>query len=138
MKESIMVNWLGDLSFKAEIDGHSIIIDAKAEVGGKNRGPRPKPLMMVALAGCTGMDVASLLKKMRVTMERFNIRIDGELTEDHPKYYNAMHIVYEFKGKDLPLDKLKKAIELSQEKYCGVSASYKKVMKLSYEIRIID
>ena len=138
MKESIMVNWLGDLSFETEIDGHNIILDAKADVGGKNRGPRPKPLMMVALAGCTGMDVAALLKKMRVEVDGFNVRIDGELTEDHPKHFIAMHIVYEFKGKDLPLDKLKRAIELSQERYCGVSASYKKAMKLSYEIKITD
>jgi putative redox protein len=138
MKESINVNWLGDLSFEAEINGHSIILDAKTEAGGRNRGPRPKPLMMVALAGCTGMDVASLLKKMRIEVESFIVRVEGELTEEHPKHFTAMHTIYEFKGKDLPLDKLKKAVELSQETYCGVSASYRKAMKLSYEIKITD
>jgi len=138
MKESINVNWLGDLSFEAEVDGHSIVMDSKADVEGKNRGPRPKPLMMVALAGCTGMDVASLLKKMRVEIESFNVRVEGELTEEHPKHYVSMHIVYEFKGKALPLDKLKRAVELSQETYCGVIATYKEVMKLSYEIKITD
>jgi putative redox protein len=138
MKESINVNWLGDLSFEAEINGHSIILDAKTEAGGKNRGPRPKPLMMVALAGCTGMDVASLLKKMRIEVESFIVRVEGELTEEHPKHFIAMHTIYEFKGKDLPLDKLKRAVELSQETYCGVNASYRKAMKLSYEIKITD
>src|SRR4030042_4054175 len=105
MKESIIVNWLDDLSFETEVDGHSIIMDAKAEAGGKSKGPRPKPLMMVALAGCTGMDVASLLKKMRVGVESFNVRVEGELTEEHPKHFIAMHIIYEFKGKNLPMDK---------------------------------
>ncbi len=138
MKESINVNWLGDLSFEAEVNGHSIILDAKTEAGGRDKGPRPKPLMMVALAGCTGMDVASLLKKMRIEVESFRVTVEGELTEEHPKHFIAMHTIYEFRGKDLPLDKLKRAVELSQETYCGVNASYRKAMKLSYEIKVTD
>ncbi|MBN2273183.1 MAG: OsmC family protein [Bacteroidales bacterium] len=138
MKDSINVNWLGNLTFEAKVDGHSFIIDANEAVGGKDKGPSPKPLMMVSLAGCTGMDVASLLKKMRVDFESFNVKVEGELTEEHPKHFVAMHTVYEFKGKDLPLDKLKKAIELSQDRYCGVSAVYRKTMKISYEIKITE
>ena len=134
MKDSIHANWKGDLSFEAEVDGHRIMMDARPEAGGKGRGPRPKPLMMVSLAGCTGMDVASLLKKMRVEVESFTVRVEGELTETHPKHFTAMHVIYEFKGKDLPMDKLKRAVELSQENYCGVSATYKKAMALTYEI----
>jgi len=113
-------------------------LDANPEVGGKDLGPRPKPLMMVALAGCTAMDVVSILKKMRVNIEGFNVRVEGELTEQHPKHFDSMHIIYEFKGKDLPVDKIKKAIEMSQETYCGVSASYRKAMQLSYEIKILN
>jgi putative redox protein len=93
--------------------------------------------MAVALAGCTGMDVVSVLKKMRVDYERFTVRVEGELTEEHPKHYISMHIIYEFKGNDLPLDKLQKAIDLSQERYCGVSASYRKAMKLTHEIKLL-
>jgi len=137
MKESINLKWLDKMAFETEIDGHKIKVDAKEEVGGTGRGPRPKPLMMVALAGCTAMDVISILNKMRVDVEKFNVIVEGDLTEEHPKHYTAMHLIYEFKGNDLPMDKLEKAIRLSQENYCGVSASYKKAMKLTHEIRIL-
>jgi putative redox protein len=138
MKDSANVKWVKDLAFEAEVDGFRIQIDSKAETGSLKYGPRPKPLMMVALAGCTGMDVASLLKKMRIEVESFVVRVDGELTDEHPKHFTAMHLIYEFRGKDLPLDKIKRAVELSQDTYCGVSASYRKAMKLSYEIKIAD
>jgi putative redox protein len=138
MKESINVDWKGGMAFEADVDGYKVVVDSKEEHGGSGLGPRPKPMMMVALAGCTGMDVVSILKKMRVEYEHFSVRIEGELTEEHPKYYTHMHIVYEFKGKDLPLDKLQKAIDLSQERYCGVSASYRKAMEITHEIKILD
>lgn len=123
MKEAIQVKWAGNMAFEANVDGYAIMMDAKEDHGGMNRGPRPKPLMMVALAGCTSMDVVSILNKMKVELEYFNIVVEGELTEEHPKRYTSMHLIYEFKGKELPPDKLKRAIELSQEKYCGVSAT---------------
>ena len=137
-KEQIKVNWLEKMAFKAEINGHEIMLDASDKVGGENRGPRPKPLMMVALAGCTGMDVVSILKKMRVELEGFNVTINGDITEEHPKQFSKMHVIYEFKGKDLPKEKLEKAIKLSEERYCGVSASYKKAFGITSEIKIID
>ena len=137
MEQTINLNWSGGMSFQTEVDGHKITVDAKEEFGGENNGPRPKPLMMVALAGCTGMDVISILKKMRVEPAYFNVRIDGNITEEHPKHFSSMKIIYEFKGEDLPMDKLEKAVELSQERYCGVSANYIKAMELSYEIVIL-
>ena len=94
--------------------------------------------MMASLAGCTGMDVASILKKMRVDVDDFNIIVEGEITEEHPKHFTSMHIIYEFKGKNLPLDKIEKAVKLSQDTYCGVSASYRKAMELTYEIKLIE
>jgi putative redox protein len=137
MKESVRVDWKEGMAFEANVDGHKIIIDAKEEHGGSDLGPRPKPLMMVALGGCTGMDIVSLLKKMRVDYESLSIRVEGDLTEEHPKYFIHMHIFYEFKGNNLPIDKIQKAIDLSQERYCGVSASYRKAMKITYEINIL-
>jgi len=136
MKESININWKKDMAFQAEVDGFSIMLDTRSEDGKPGKGPRPKPLMMVALAGCTGMDVVSILKKMRVEPDDLNIRVEGDLTEEHPKHYFTMHVIYEFKGKNLPLDKLEKAVSLSVEKYCGVLASYKKAMEVSHEIVI--
>lgn len=137
-KEQIRINWLEKMAFEAEINGHKIMLDAAEPVGGENRGPRPKPLMMVALAGCTGMDVISILNKMRVEVTDFNVLVEGDLTEEHPKQFSQMHLVYEFKGKDLPMDKLEKAVNLSQEKYCGVSAMYKKAFGITSEIRITE
>jgi putative redox protein len=137
MKDSVNLKWMNNLAFEVAIDGHKIIVDAKPDVGGSDRGPRPKPLMMVALAGCTGIDVASLLKKMRIDIDEFNVKVEGDITEEHPKHFTGMHIIYEFKGKDLPPDKLKRAVELSQDRYCGVTETYRKAMKLTYEIKII-
>ncbi len=138
MKESINVNWSGGMSFSSEIDGHKISVDAKPEFGGQDKGPRPKPLMMLALAGCTGMDVISILEKMRVKVDDFNVKIDGELTEEHPKHFSKMHIIYEFKGNDLVMDKLEKAVNLSQERYCGVSFNYRNAFEVTHEIVIVD
>jgi putative redox protein len=138
MKDSIIVNWEKGMAFEANVDGFKIKLDSKDEQGSKKTGPTPKPLMMVALAGCTGMDVVSILEKMRVELKDFTVKVEGDLTEDHPKHFIKMHIIYTFTGKDLPYDKLKKAVELSQERYCGVVASYRKAFDVSYEIKIIE
>jgi putative redox protein len=137
MIHETILKWTGNMAFDTELDGHKLIIDADESAGGHNLGIRPKKLMLTALAGCTGMDVVLLLKKMRIEPEIFNVRVDGSVTEEHPKQYESMHIIYEFKGENLPEDKLIKAIELSQEKYCGVSALYKKAIKITYEIRML-
>ena len=84
------------------------------------------------------MDVVAMLKKMRVNIDGLNVIVEGDLTEDYPKHFFKMHVIYEFKGKDLPLDKLQKVIDLSSEKYCGVSAVYRKAMELTSEIRILE
>ncbi|MBN1790131.1 MAG: OsmC family protein [Bacteroidales bacterium] len=136
MKDAINVKWTGDMAFEAVVDEHRIVMDAKPEVGGKNSGPRPKPLLMVSLAGCTGMDVISILRKMKVEVTGFYMRVIAELTEDHPKRYTAIKLIYEFSGINLPADKLQRAVELSQEKYCGVSATLKDSCEISYEIKI--
>ncbi|WP_319500299.1 OsmC family protein [uncultured Draconibacterium sp.] len=138
MKHIVDMAWTDKLAFETDMDGHKVVIDATEEVGGSDLGPRPKKLMLTALAGCTGIDVVMILKKMKVVPEAFNVIVEGELTEEHPKYYNKMTIVYQFKGKDLPMDKLEKAVKLSEEKYCGVSAVYRQAMEMKTEIRIVE
>lgn len=138
MKDSVSISWLKDMSFEAEVNGHKLYLDASSEHGGKNLGPRPKPLLLVALAGCTGMDVVSILKKMRVEFDSFDVRVGGNLTEEHPKRYSEMKLVYLFKGKNIPRDKVEKAVDLSRERYCGVSAMFSEILKLEYEIVIED
>ena len=138
MKETEVVStkWLENMAFESEINGHKLIIDAKEEVGGQDRGPRPKPLMLAALGGCTSMDVISILKKMRVELKSLNVIVEGELSEEHPKRFQKMHVIYEVEGDNLSLDKIEKAVSLSEEKYCGVSAVYKEVLEITSEIRI--
>jgi len=113
-------------------DGLTVVMDAKKAAGGEDKGQTPKQLVLSGLAGCTGMDVISILEKMRVVPERFNIVVDAELTEEHPKTFKKIHIKYIVKG-DVPADKLEKAIKLSQERYCGVSEMLRKSAELTYE-----
>jgi putative redox protein len=136
--ENISCKWAGEMSFEAEVQGHKIVMDAHDEFGGKNRGPRPKPLLLVALAGCTSMDMISLLTKMKVEIKDYNVNVSGELTEDHPKVYKSIHVEYEFWGKNLSMEKIQKAINLSQEKYCGVSAMLTKTSELSYSVKLYE
>jgi len=137
MKDTINVKWIGDMAFEAAIREHTVLMDANEDSGGHNNGPRPKPLLMASLAGCTGMDVISILNKMKVEAKGLNIRVEGIIAEDHPKIYTSMHLIYEFEGENLPMDRLIRAIELSQEKYCGVSLSLQKAMPVTWEIKIM-
>ncbi|MEX0988426.1 MAG: OsmC family protein [Bacteroidales bacterium] len=134
MKQKLDVDFLGGMAFETELNGHKIYIDADESNGGKNTGPRPKQFMMVALAGCTGMDVVSILRKMRVEYDSLSIGIEAELDEEFPKPYTAMKVVFKFEGKELPEDKIKKAVNLSKERYCGVSANYRDSFPVSHEI----
>lgn len=135
-KHSIKTEWKEGLAFEANINGHILKMDAPVEAGGTDTGPGPKKLQLAALSGCTGMDVVSILKKMRVDIEGLSIEVQGELTEDHPKHYNRMHVIYTIKGKNLPLDKLQKAVTMSEETYCGVRALYSKAIEVTSEIRV--
>ncbi len=136
MSTSINAKWKENMEFDIEMGDHTVTIDAAKASGGNDNGPRPKPLMMAALAGCTGMDVVSILKKMKVSYDDLDIEVIGYSTEEHPKHFYRMDVIYKFKGKDLPKDKIEKAINLSKDKYCGVSAAYKKGIELNYEIEI--
>jgi putative redox protein len=138
MKTEVNLNWTGDMAFETELNGHKITLDASPEMGGHDKGPRPKPFVLLALAGCTGMDVVLILKKMRIKYDSLNIKVEGNLTEEDPKTFEAIKVIYEFTGPNLPLDKIEKAVSLSEEKYCGVSAMYKKAISLTTEIKISD
>jgi len=140
-KTKSSTKWVGNMAFEAEVNGHKFFIDAEEQFGGENKGPRPKPLMLTSLAGCTAMDVIAILKKMRIDVDikDFTVNVEGDVTEEHPKHFHKIHIIYEFtpkEGKSLPMDKLEKAVNLSQDRYCGVSYSYKQIMDLSFEIKI--
>ena len=138
MTHSIGCTWLENMAFETEVNGHRIVLDATADVGGAERGPRPKPLVLSALAGCTGMDVIYVLGKMRIRPSYFNMTVDGEVEDEHPKSYTKINLAYQFKESDnLDRDKILTAVELSQEKYCGVAALLRKGCELSYRIEYI-
>ena len=137
MKHTVTANWKEGMHFTASAPGGDVKLDAAEEVGGEGKGNRSKPLMLVSLAGCTGMDVASLVKKMHLEVDDISIEVKGELSEDHPKMYVTTHVQYNFKGSNLNVDKLKKCVDLSFDKYCGVIAMFKSFSKVTKEINFI-
>lgn len=138
MTEKIISKHAGGMSFDTVIGGHSLTVDADPDFGGENKGPKPKPLILQALTGCTGMDVVSLLKKMRVEYSDFSIAAEAELTDEHPKYYHKIHLIYYIKTKPEYHEKIEKAVNLSQERYCGVSFMLSKSSEMTHEIMFGD
>ena len=134
MTDTTQANWKDGMAFDVELEGHSFGIDADEAFGGRGHGPKPKALLLSALAGCTGMDVVAMLRKMRMPWDDFSLRVDGELTDEHPKHYHRIHITYEFSGDELDPNKIKKAIDLSQTKYCGVSAMLSHDAQITYDL----
>jgi len=124
--------------FESVTDEGSVMIDAGEAVGGQGKGLRPKKLMLSALAGCTAMDVASLLKKMRAEVVNFKILVEANLTDEHPKYYDKVHVTYQFFGSDFKKDKIEKSVNLSVERYCGVMEMFRHFADVTTEIKYIN
>jgi len=137
MINKVKTNWKEKMAFDSQIDGHTVRIDTNGLMG-DNTGPGPKKLLLASLAGCTGMDVVSLLEKMRVNFTNFEMDIEADLTEEHPKVYSEIRLIYRIFGSQLNKEKIKKAVDLSQEKYCGVSAMLKKNSPIKYSIEIFE
>ncbi len=124
------------MHFMGELDGHEVPIDAAEQFGGQDKGPKPKGLTLTALAGCTAMDVISILRKMKVEPDDFSVEAEADVSDEHPMVFKTIKLVYRLKGKDLPREKVEKAVNLSQERYCGVSAMLQKAAPVTYEIII--
>lgn len=137
MTIKIVTEWQSDMHFVSDAEGGNVILDADESVGGNGLGLRPKQLMLVSLSGCTGMDMVSLLKKMRAEVEEFRIEVDGELTEEHPKVYKKVVVHYYFKDKDYKKDKIEKAVDLSVNRYCGVFEMFRQFCDISHEIHYL-
>jgi putative redox protein len=118
--------------------GHTLIMDADQEAGGHNTGFRPTELLLVALGGCSGMDVISILRKKRQTVTGLELNIQGEKSQDYPKVYKDVHIEYVVKGKDIPKEAVERAIDLTLGKYCSVGATLGKTAKITHSYRIVD
>lgn len=116
--------------------GHSLLMDTAPGVGGSDTAARPMELVLIALGGCTGMDVVSILRKMRVDFADFEVLLEAERVAEHPKVYSKIHLNYHIWGKDIPEDKFKRAIELSQERYCPITHMLKHSAKIEHEYTI--
>jgi putative redox protein len=128
------IDWIGKLAFSSTTpSGHEIKMDAAEEVGGTNSGARPTELLLNAVAGCTGIDIISILTKMRLNPTKFYIDVQGQRADAHPKKFTEIHIHYALEG-DLPEEKVIRAIQLSMDKYCSVSHSLSSSIHASYSI----
>ncbi len=133
------LKWVENLKFIGDTpSGHSIAIDGPRGVGGDDSAVRPGELTLVALGGCTAIDVVTILRKMRIEFDSFEVVVNAEPAEEHPKVWTKLHLKYIFKGKNIDESKVKKAIELSEERYCSVSAMLKKTAELTYEYEIVE
>jgi putative redox protein len=121
----------GKMAFTADINGHQILMDTPAD---DDSGPSPKRLMLASLAGCTGIDIVSILNKMKVEFSDFSIGVHAALSADHPKIYNLVKITYKIKLAEEDKSKMIKAVNLSIEKYCGVFAMFSSFAKMDTEI----
>ena len=134
MTNHITTTWLGNMKFEStNPSGHNLFIDAGVDDGGHGEGYRPKALMLSALSGCSGLDVASLIKKMKLKVDDFKIEIEANLTEEHPKYFDKVIMQFHFFGSELNEQKLQRAVDLSVEKYCGVMKMFRQFSELKIE-----
>lgn len=136
MAGKVITTWKQGLAFDTEVDGHHLVMDVSPEAGGQNLGPRPKPLLMSALSGCSGMDVVSILDKMQVKGYKLRIEMDADSTTEHPITYHTIRMDFIFDGENIPPDKVRKAVNLSLERYCGVMAMLRKAANIIQRIFI--
>lgn len=127
----ITTKWLGEKAFESNNpSGLNVKIDASPDDGGEGQGFRPKALMLSSLAGCSGLDIAGLIKKMKLEVDDFHIETIANLTDEHPKYYDSVVVEYHFHGSNLNAKKLQRAVDLSVEKYCGVMEMFRRFSKM--------
>lgn len=131
----IETQWMGKMQFKALVNGHTIIMDAPERAGGEDLGSIPKPFILTALSGCTGMDIVALLRKENKEIKDLDIKVKGELSKRAPIEYVSMHVSYNFIGDESNETAALNAVTDSQEKYCGVSHMLKKALPITWDVK---
>ncbi len=132
---SITTVYKGKMQFETDSPtGYKTFMNTGPENGGDNEGMGPKALMLSSLAGCTGLDIVHVLQKMRVDVPDFEMAVSGTLTEEHPKTYHTVTLDYRFFGDDLNEEKIKKAVKLSEDQYCGVMEMFRKFCDLKVSV----
>jgi putative redox protein len=131
------MKWDGRLKFTGKTRfGHEITTDGSKKVGGEEKGYQPLELMIVGLAGCTGIDIILIAGKMRQELTLCEINVNYEQREDHPRAISKAHIHYDFEGKGLEPEKIERILDLSVNKYCSVAATMSGITSLSYDYTI--
>lgn len=132
------VHWIKGMTFVGKSDSnHWVVMDGPKEFGGSEAATRPVHLFLIGLAGCTGSDVASILEKKRIALDKLLIKVTAERAEEHPKVFTKIHIEYLFHGKNLKAKDLERAIALSQDKYCPASAMLRPSVPITHSYQII-
>ena len=130
------VNWIEKLKLEGKSEkGHKILMDS-VPGDGISEGPTPKELVLHALAGCTMMDVITILQKQRKNIKKFWLELEGELAKEHPKVFTKINVKYNFKSPDLDEASARRAIELSRDKFCAVSNMINKTAEITYTLEI--
>ncbi len=138
-RHSVTVDLLGNMAFRAITEtGHEVVMDAAPEVGGTDTGPRPMELLLVGLGGCTGMDVISMLRKMRQDVTDYEIEISGQRAAEHPKVFTKIHVEHVVRGRGLNPESVRRAVELSATRYCSAAAMLGRVAHIDESYRVID
>lgn len=137
-KHEIETQWMGKMQFNTLVNGHSIVMDAPERAGGQDNGPIPKPFVLAALSGCTGMDIVALLRKSGHLIDDMDLKVTGELSKQAPMQYVSIHVEYIFKANPSVEEAVLNAVTDSQEKYCGVSSMLKKAIPVTWEIIFND
>lgn len=130
---TVSANWIQGMAFDGHVDQHIFRMDSPLPHG-LDSGPSPKKLLLISLITCTGMDVVSLLQKMRVPFDRFEVWADADLAEDHPKVYTAIRLTYRIWGAADKKSKVEKAVQMSKTTFCGVSIMLQKACPITYTI----
>jgi putative redox protein len=136
--KTALIKRVEGITFTGKTDsGHWIMMDGPANFGGSDAAIRPKELLLLALGGCTGSDVSSILSKKRVPVEKFEINIEAEMADEHPQVYTKIHLEYLFTGKEMKEADLERAIDLSMTKYCAVTAMLQKSVEITHSYKIV-
>jgi putative redox protein len=132
------IKWLDHMSFVGESgSGHSIVMDASPDDGGRNLGVRPMETVLLGLGGCTAIDVMMILQKARQQVEDCILEISAERAAEVPKVFTKIHLHYRVKGRDLSAKQVERAINLSAEKYCSVTKMLEKTAQITHDFELL-
>jgi len=127
------------MQFVASADsGHAVVMDADADSGGNNTGSRPMELLLMGIGGCSGMDIISILRKKKQQVTGLEAHVSGAMADEYPHKYTEITIEYVVTGKGVSEEAVKRAVQLSMEKYCSVKATLEGSAKINFSYKIIE